>query len=426
MTPVLHHPLLARLFGIGLFIGMMATGYYYNITFIQLGLIDLGERVIGLDRAVVAGNMALFAVATCVVALSSGWWLSRRSWSADFRKKLQIAFVVILGQTALTAVAPSIRRPEMFQLWILAASLCTGLAVPATFGLTVDLVPVKDRGWVAALITGLAYLAANLLPGNWQIETFAAQMLWIMPPGVFLLGSAAFLPLPLFDRLAGQHRLPEFGLGRYLRGRASGRLWRVGLVVALMFGVFFVDSLGFLRLIDTPLYVETAWLSAEGETRALIGGVHFVTALMAGIFYRTLDDKNRFLMIFGVFALTHTLYAYHAGRFSASEGNAPLVMPLLYATAVSFYTVVNFALWADLSTPRTISRNVALGVSLSGWTATFLSTSLALRWELAAMPLAQHLRVVNALALLCFIAMLFLIYWPGTQRGVSAPSTSKE
>jgi hypothetical protein len=27
-----------------LFVGMMATGYFYNITFVQLGLVDLGAR----------------------------------------------------------------------------------------------------------------------------------------------------------------------------------------------------------------------------------------------------------------------------------------------------------------------------------------------------------------------------------------------
>jgi hypothetical protein len=37
-----------------LFIGMMAVGYFYNVTFVQLGLKDLGERVLALSPAAVA------------------------------------------------------------------------------------------------------------------------------------------------------------------------------------------------------------------------------------------------------------------------------------------------------------------------------------------------------------------------------------
>jgi hypothetical protein len=83
-------------------------------------------------------------------------------------------------------------------------------------------------------------------------------------------------------------------------------------------------------------------------------------------------------------------------------------MPMLYATAVSLYTVVNFSLWADFSTPRTIAMNTAVGVALSGWTATFLSTALALRWQTGGMPLAEHLRLVQALALLFLLGMLWM------------------
>ena len=74
-------------------------------------------------------------------------------------------------------------------------------------------------------------------------------------------------------------------------------------------------------------------------------------------------------------------------------------MPMLYATSVSMYTVVNFALWADLSTPRTIARNAALGVALSGWTATFISTALAIGWRLGGVPLGEHLNYVASLAI---------------------------
>jgi hypothetical protein len=92
--------------------------------------------------------------------------------------------------------------------------------------------------------------------------------------------------------------------------------------------------------------------------------------------------------------------------------SAPLAMPALYALAVSLYTVVNFAIWADVSTPRTIPLNAAFGVALSGWTATFISTGLALWWQTSGMPLSRHLNIVNALALLFLLAMLVQAYLP--------------
>nr|NIR62490.1 hypothetical protein [candidate division Zixibacteria bacterium]NIS45638.1 hypothetical protein [candidate division Zixibacteria bacterium]NIU12684.1 hypothetical protein [candidate division Zixibacteria bacterium]NIV05804.1 hypothetical protein [candidate division Zixibacteria bacterium]NIW43466.1 hypothetical protein [Gammaproteobacteria bacterium] len=58
---------LIRLFGVSLYVGMMAVGYYYNLTFVQLGLIDLGERVIGMSRIAVAGNMAAMALLTSLI-----------------------------------------------------------------------------------------------------------------------------------------------------------------------------------------------------------------------------------------------------------------------------------------------------------------------------------------------------------------------
>jgi hypothetical protein len=77
-----------------------------------------------------------------------------------------------------------------------------------------------------------------------------------------------------------------------------------------------------------------------------------------------------------------------------------LVMPILYAVGVSLYTVVTFALWADLSTSADITWNVAVGVALSAWSATFLSTALALGWRTAGLDLDAHLSAVAAVGLL--------------------------
>jgi hypothetical protein len=91
---------------------------------------------------------------------------------------------------------------------------------------------------------------------------------------------------------------------------------------------------------------------------------------------------------------------------------ATLGIPVLYAIAVSLYTVVAFAIWADVSTPDTIGLNAALGVAASAWTATFLATALALRWAAAGVAFERHVALVNGVTIPAFLALLLFIVWP--------------
>ena len=409
-----------------LFIGMMATGYYYNITFVQLGLTDLGERLVGLSKASVATQMAYLALMTCAIALAFGYLMKKLGWSSRFRVKLRLAFLVVALQTVLTLIAPLVRSESAFFAWIAFASLALGIGMPATFSMTVDLIPRRDRGFAGALITATAYFAAEVFSNSWQFEGFRYQILWIMIPGALGVGVLAFAKFPFLDQLASQHRRPEFAYGRFVRPDGSGgtlvQRSLIGLLV-MMFGIYFVDSLGFLRLLETPLYMQTAWQSVELNIRLAIGITHVIAALIAGVLYTYMHERNLFLWIFGVFAITHLEYTLHI-RIGPND-YAPLSMPLMYALAVSLYTVLNFTIWADISTPRTISLNAAIGVALSGWSATFISTALAIRWNAMQMPLERHLQIVDSLAFLFFLGMIILIFfpgqilWPGLKRRTS-------
>lgn len=400
------------LFGYGLFIGMMSAGYAYNVTFIQLGLIDLGKRLLWMDQQTIAGQMALLAICTCGVALITGSLMMRSHWGKTLAGKLRLAWVSVTLQTLLTWFAPSVSTQSAFTVWIVAASLALGIGVPATFSLTVDFIPRRARGYAAAAITAGAYFLAAVVLTEWRIETFAAQMLILMIPGWALISLLAFVPLPFMRHLADQHWQPAFGDGRFVRRDTAGRaqvLRKPLALILIMFGVFFVDSLGFLRLLETPVYMNTAWQAPDPDIRLFIGAMHVLGALAAGILYTAFDEHQLFLWIFGIFALVHLMYSLHL-RTAPGE-SAPLAMPMLYAIAVSLYTVVNFALWADISTADTISRNSAVGVAFSGWTATFLSTALAIQWQRAGMPLETHLNIVDSFALLFFLALLVGIFW---------------
>ncbi|MBB1029575.1 MFS transporter [Dietzia sp. SLG310A2-38A2] len=417
MTPRIRNRAWAPLFGVGLFVAAGSAGYFYNLTFVQLGLVDLGARVIGLPDERIARAMALLAGLTLFVALVAGLVMHRRRWSEDFHVKLRLLAVVVVMQTALTAVAPQVRSESGLLMWIAAASVGLGLGVPSLFGLTCDLVPTRQRGPVAAVITSAAFLPAAVFSSDWRIEQFAAQLLWLMTPSAVALVALAFLPWKLTDTLAGQHHLPRYGVGRFVRhparpGRWPGRAFTLALV--LMFGVYFIDSLGFLRIVDSAVYTDSAWHSRDPATLWAIGGAHVLAAALAGILYPALGRRVLLGWIFALFALTQLSYALHA--LTTPELPPALGLPMLYAVAVSIYTVLNFALWADFSTPATIARNTALGVGVSGWMATFLSTSLSIWWASVELPFAEHLRAVAAISLLLFTVTVVLFLLPERQR----------
>lgn len=410
----------STLFGYALFIGMMSVGYFYNVSFVQLGLVDLGTRLVGLSEQQVATDMGLLALLTTGLALIFGFVMQRRGWSQRFFFKLRLAFGVVLLQTLLTIIAPHIRTEAGFLAWIVATSGALGIGVPVMFSMTLDLIPVRDRGYVAALITSIAYFAANVYATDWRIEKFSAQFVWIMLGGTAGMALLCFVRLPFIDQLlrplAQQHQRPAFGRGRFVRRAPNGNLRasrKLYVLIILMFGIFFIDSLGFLRLIATPFYAESAWRSPEMGVHVFIAGTHVVAALIAGVLYSALNERHLFLWIFGIFALTHLMYSFSTQPIIPSDSGT-LAMPMLYAIAVSLYTVVNFSLWADVSTPQNISLHAAFGVAVSGWAATFISTALAIRWQIRGLPMEQHLNIVGALSMLFFLALLvWSMFWSG-------------
>lgn len=407
----------SAVFGYVLFIGAMAGGYFFNLTFVQLGLVDLGGRVIGLPPSQVATQLSVLAALTLVTALGTGFLMHRRGWSARFLIKLRLLFAAVIVLTALTAAIPLVDSANALTGWIVLASVALGVGVPSMFGLTCDLVPTRDRGWVAAVITSAAFAPAVLLTTDWRIERFAEQLLWFMVAGAAGLGLLAFVPLPVTAALARQHESPRFGRGRFVRPGASGSSWPgLAFVVALllMFGVYFIDSLGFLRIIDTPVFMDSAWHSDQAEPLWFIAGAHILAAVLAGVLYPAFGRHALFGWVFSLFALAQLTYVVHA--LTVPELPSALGTPLLYAMAVSIYTVLNFALWADFSTPATIARNTALGVGISGWLASFLSTSLSISWRGGGMELAEHLRAVAAISLALLAVTAALLFWPTDRR----------
>lgn len=397
--------------GYGLYIAVLGAGYYYNLTFVQLGLIDLGERRVGLPSDTVSTVMAALALGALAAALATGRAMDRRGWGGQLRVKLRLLVGVVLAQTLLTIAAPVVLTTEAFVAWVAVCSVSIGVGIPVTFSLMLDLVPVRHRGHVAATTAGLAFFVAALYPRQWRIEEFATVMTWGMVPAVVVLAVLAFgrwePAAALVDTLAtGALR---HGPGRFVRPpqrRSALLFW--GLVAA-MFAVFFIDSLGFLRIIEEPTYILSSWQSPETGPRLFIAVTHVVGAAMAGVLYASFGHRWLLVWILGLFAFTHLLYTSHLLMRPAGM-DPPLVLPLFYVLAVSFYTTLNFALWPDLATADDIGTRTAFGVGIAGWLASFLSTALALASTGADLSLLTHLRYVNALALCVALAVPVVLY----------------
>jgi MFS family permease len=391
------------------YVGALTAGYYYNLTFVQLGLVDLGTRVLGMERREVSVLMAVLALATLVVAVGTGLVLDRRGWGADLLVKLRVLLGVVVVQLALTVAAPAVSSPGWLLVWVVVCALPLGCGIPVMFSMMGDLVPVADRGHVAAVVAGLAFFTAALFPFAWRVEEFSRLLAVGMAAALPVLAYAAAGRSSVVRRLAAQ----DLGRGRFCRGATSGERVDAGrgtfaLLVLLMFAVFFIDSLGFLRIVEEPALMAASWQSTDVGVRVFIAVAHVVGAAMAGVLYTAFARRWLFLWVFGLFAFTHLLYTFHLR--SGGESVPPLTLPLFYVLAVSFYTTLNFALWPDLSTPRTIGLRTAIGVGVAGWLASFLSTALALWSEDAGVPLEAHLRVVDALALLLLVCVPVALY----------------
>lgn len=391
------------------YVAALSAGYYYNLTFVQLGLVDLGTRVIGMEHRDVSVLMAALALTTLVVALVTGLVLDRRGRGADLLVKLRILLAVVVVQVGLTAVAPSVGSARGLLAWVLVCAAPLGCGIPVMFSMMGDLVPVAYRGRVAAVVAGLAFFGAALLPFEWRVEEFSRLLAVGMAGALPVLGFAASGRSSLVARLGAQH----LGPGRFRRGATGGERRGAGrgtfaALVALMFAVFFIDSLGFLRIVETPGLMAASWQSTDVGVRVFIAVMHVVGAAMAGVLYTAFSRRWLLLWVFGLFGFTHLLYTFYLR--TAGDGVPPLTLPLFYVLAVSFYTTLNFALWPDLSTRQDIGLRTAVGVGVAGWLASFLSTALALWSADAGVPLETHLRMVEALALLLLVSVPVALY----------------
>ena len=404
--------------GFGVYVAVLTAAYYYNVTFVQLGLTSIGEDRLGLSVELVAAAMGLLAAATLTVTLVSGRLMDQFGLGTELLVKFRVLFGLLVLLLGVTALAPLVSTFPGFLALILGCSALLGTAIPFAFSLMLDLVSPGLRGYAAGTVAGGAFFLAALFPFEWAAGEFVPAAVVVLAPVVVLLGVLSLSPGAVavaFDRDSGASPLSLGGVA------GTVDLFRAPVTVGLvlLFGSFFVDSLGFVRIIETPAYVDSSWQSSERATRLAIAVTHVVGGLAAGVVYA----RRRYLLLFAasftLFASAQLLYAYDI----AVGGPAVLetVMPLVYVLAVACYTTVTFAIWPDLAEPGSVGTYTAVGIGIGGWLATFASTALALVSDQLSLGIGLHLLVVGLLSLL-FVALTGSLWYLTADTGGQADS----
>lgn len=164
--------------------------------------------------------MGLLALITGVAAVATGLLMRRRT--LGLRTKLRIASVVVVVHAALAALAPQLTEPRQLAFWIVVAGASLGDGVPATFGLAVDLVPVRHRGYVVAAITrGL--LRRGCVRSGMDDRRVRGSARVADGRGGRCFALLAWLRNPLVTALATQHTREALAVGGFLRGNRSRR-----------------------------------------------------------------------------------------------------------------------------------------------------------------------------------------------------------
>lgn len=233
------------------YVSILTAAYYYNVTFIQLGVTGAGEERLGLSMELVAVAMGLLAVTTLVTTLVSGYLMDRFRWGRVAAVKFRVLFGVLFLQTVVTYAFGAVTSFPQFLGWVLVCSVLLGTAIPFAFSLLLDLVAPKERGYAAGAVAACAFALATLVPFEWAVGNFALPAVVALTPVVALLGVLSVAPgvLGRVDRPRGDGSGSRVGTGPGVRVLAAPLA--VGL--ALLFGAFFATVSGSCASSRQPL-----------------------------------------------------------------------------------------------------------------------------------------------------------------------------
>ncbi|MFX0103760.1 MAG: hypothetical protein ACFFCS_29630 [Candidatus Hodarchaeota archaeon] len=343
-------------------LALLTANYITGFRFAQWGIPHLGQVHCGVTPNQLSFFMALMAIITCALALISGFLFDKVELA--FRKRLLIFVFCFALQGVVLLLGYYISTPGQFGIWLLVFSSILGVLVCQPFVFIFMLIPSKHRGILAGAITGSAYLIGNFSMVPWTFNGLLVESLVVSIP--------AFLFIFLGIIKANKFNLPDFS-GENSNNDENFSRRGFLILVLLMFGVYFIDSFGFMRMKEED-YFWTIWGGSDLPIKLLIGIIHFIAALGMGYIYNKKGNRG------GITVICYTFVGFALSDFLlmlSPSGILLIISVSFYCATVSFYTVNIFALWADCSSSKNVSSRASIGIGIGGWLSSFTSTALA-------------------------------------------------
>ncbi|MFO8017704.1 MAG: MFS transporter [Promethearchaeia archaeon] len=381
-----------ELIGVFFYLIIIVAGFTFIIKFIQLGIPDFIINHLNLSNIDVVGYMMLLALLTASICLIVGYIIDKFNWRVE--EKIKILFLCFLIQTPLILSFLSFNSVPLFILWIILLGVVMGVETPISISLLRDFIRPKYRGIFAAVATAFIYSYGILSPFPWNISGFIKEI------SLGLLPSIPIFAIIIVFKLFRNEEKKEIFLAE-----GSFIHYNKGLLILALFGVIFVDSLGFLRIIETPEIYANVWRGGL-EIKMFLVISHTGFALISGFLYTKSKPYLILIISLWMIFLTDLFFALFNETIFLSQ-----VLGILYCGAVSMYTIVLFALWADISAPESVGKFSGLGIGIGGWLMTFISTAFSFRF-IDTLSFSMHLLVSSAVSL-TFLVLTILI----KQRG---------
>ena len=341
----------------------VAAAFMSVITFVQIGLPLLGTEVLGIPELTVSAIIIGFAFAGAAGALLGGKILDFIKDS--LKKKLLLSLLISILSLGIMKLIPNLASSTDYLLWMLLLGFVSGVGSVNLYSLLFDLIPTGYRGRIGGIIVAMIYgIGPFIVPSNRTFEAYTASH--PAKTALQLIGLGAMIIILIFKIV------PKETI-KINHGDKPRYDYKFKEVLVLLTIILFIDSFGFIRAINEPEFVKQTWEGGMG-IRTFISIVHIISALVCGYLY---DKKSPY------FIVKISLIAFFIGNMffafmyqTSMESALVYLFPLVYAPAVSIYTLLFLMIWADITTEETEGKIYGLGLAVAAWLASFISTGL--------------------------------------------------
>ena len=316
-----------------------------------------GENNLNVGINTISTGMISLGISGFISCILIGFYLNRKR--IPFHQKPPIVAGFSAATLFLVVISGYI-TPQLYVPWIFVLGFVFGASTCIMYSFIFDLIPQQYRGLNAGILTGIIYLIGASSMEEWTFWNFRRDIIiWL---GLTLIIQIIYIIFNTFD----EEQIAK------IQDQPPKYTFDLKLVCVLLFLILFIDSFGFLRIVGNPEILAATWQGTQGF-RFYIGMIHFTTAILIGVYYNKLKPLN-------VAMISVILFILADGMLALIEFNPTIkyILPILYASAVSIYTLVFLSLLADISTKENYYKVIGIGMAVFGWFSSYLATAISL------------------------------------------------